>query len=539
MKHRGFRLRNAGPLSLCLLVSVTALWADVPSLTSISPDAAKAGGPAFTLVVTGEDFESTSKIQWAAETLTDTTFVSSTQLSARIPSSFISNTGNVDVRVTTPGDDGGTSASRTFTVTSATVPVITSILPPSVTAGHQAIDLTLLGTGFNSTSVVQWNGSSRDTTFFSQGTLEARITTSDLDDAGTANVTVVNTTPLAARSNTIVFRIETSGSPPVLTRLNPSFAIRGGEAFTLTVTGSDFTRTSVIRWDGSDRETTFVNSTTLTATISESDLEDAGDVDVTVEETAPGGAISNALVFTIDEFSTLYFPQIAVGGGYTTVLTLVNIASAAAEGNIVLTSQAGTPLSVHIAHSGGTTTTSSLPVTIPAGCTRIFTLTAANAGAPVTSGSARVQSDQTTLNGVSTFKLTVNGVLDTFAGVLASTPVEAATIPVDNSQVEQRYTGFSIFNPGSQNINVHIVTLSDDGDVLDSIAPPELNPLRPHRQVTKFLHEYLPSRSSLAGSVVLHTQHGDRFVPVALVLEKGIHSAVPAVPGKPDVVPGF
>jgi hypothetical protein len=305
------------------------------------------------------------------------------------------------------------------------------------------------------------------------------------------------------------------------------------------VTGTNFTGTSVIRWDGSDRETTYVNSTTLSATIPASDIEESGTVDVTVEETAPGGEISNALVFTIDAFSTLYFPQIAVGGGYSTVLSLVNIASTAAEGDIVLTRQAGTPLNVNIAHSGGTNVTSSLPFSIPAGATRIFTLTAANAGDPTTSGSARVQSDEVTLNGVSTFKLHVNSVLTTFAGVLPATPVEAATIPVDNSESQQRYTGFSVFNPGNQNINVRIVTLSADGKVLDTINPPELNPLGPKRQVTKFLHEYLPSRSSLVGSMVILTQQGDRFAPLALVLEKGIHSAVPVIPGKPGPVPEF
>lgn len=92
-----------------------------------------------------------------------------------------------------------------------------------------------------------------------------------------------------------------SGNPvPTTTGLNPTGALSGGPAFTLTVNGSSFLSSSVVRWNGSDRTTTFVNSAQLTAAIPASDIAAAGTAAVTVFNPAPGGGISNAQTFTIN-----------------------------------------------------------------------------------------------------------------------------------------------------------------------------------------------------------------------------------------------
>ncbi len=60
----------------------------VPSLSSISPSSATAGGATFTLNVTGSNFINGSVVNWNGTALT-TTFTSSTQLSASVPSANI------------------------------------------------------------------------------------------------------------------------------------------------------------------------------------------------------------------------------------------------------------------------------------------------------------------------------------------------------------------------------------------------------------------------------------------------------------------
>jgi len=91
-----------------------------------------------------------------------------------------------------------------------------------------------------------------------------------------------------------------SNPVPTLTSLSPSNATAGGAAFTLTVNGAKFISSSVVRWGGSSRTTTFVNSTQLTASVSATDIATVGTVEVTVFNPAPGGGTSNSLDFTIN-----------------------------------------------------------------------------------------------------------------------------------------------------------------------------------------------------------------------------------------------
>jgi hypothetical protein len=56
---------------------------------------------------------------------------------------------------------------------------------------------------------------------------------------------------------------------------------------------------AVAEWNGAARSTTFVNSSQIRAKISASDIATAGIASVTVKNPAPGGGVSNALVFTI------------------------------------------------------------------------------------------------------------------------------------------------------------------------------------------------------------------------------------------------
>ena len=68
---------------------------------------------------------------------------------------------------------------------------------------------------------------------------------------------------------------------PTIVGLNPNLAGAGGPAFTLTVTGTNFNKDSVVNWNGSPRPTTAV-SLTLTAAIPATDIAAAGTAQVTV-----------------------------------------------------------------------------------------------------------------------------------------------------------------------------------------------------------------------------------------------------------------
>ena len=54
---------------------------------------------------------------------------------------------------------------------------------------------------------------------------------------------------------------------PVVTTLSPASTLAGGAAFSLTVNGSKFLASSIVRWNGASRPTTFVSATQLQASI--------------------------------------------------------------------------------------------------------------------------------------------------------------------------------------------------------------------------------------------------------------------------------
>ena len=59
----------------------------------------------------------------------------------------------------------------------------------------------------------------------------------------------------------------TTNQQPTVSGLSPSSATVGGASFTLTVHGNNYVNGSTVRWNGSNRQTTFVSGSQLTATI--------------------------------------------------------------------------------------------------------------------------------------------------------------------------------------------------------------------------------------------------------------------------------
>jgi hypothetical protein len=74
---------------------------------------------------------------------------------------------------------------------------------------------------------------------------------------------------------------------PAISQLMPSSTTVGGNAFTLTVMGTNFVNGAVVYWNGGSRTTTFASSSKLTAGISTADIATTGKVLVHV--TNPGG----------------------------------------------------------------------------------------------------------------------------------------------------------------------------------------------------------------------------------------------------------
>jgi hypothetical protein len=91
--------------------------------------------------------------------------------------------------------------------------------------------------------------------------------------------------------------------------LIPATIAPGGPEFALTVNGTGFVSGSVVSWNGRARNTTFISSSQLTATIMASDIATPSTAAVSVFSPSPGGGRSNVVFFEV----TVPTPSVSFG----------------------------------------------------------------------------------------------------------------------------------------------------------------------------------------------------------------------------------
>jgi len=120
-------------------------------------------------------------------------------------------------------------------------PAITSVTPSLVAAGAAAFTLTVNGSGYQATSVVQVNGSNRPTVFKSALQVTATIFATDIATPATLQITVFN--PFAAggglTSNAVPLAV-TAAPAPILISSSPEFSTQAANRIQMTLIGSNF-----------------------------------------------------------------------------------------------------------------------------------------------------------------------------------------------------------------------------------------------------------------------------------------------------------
>jgi hypothetical protein len=118
-------------------------------------------------------------------------------------------TSGTAISVTSPGTTGNIN----FALSRPLAPTITSVTPGTAVIGGAAFQLTVNGTGFAATSLVQLDGSARTTTIVSGTQVTATILASDMATTGTLTVTVFTPTPGGGTSNGETLRIRAVTRP--------------------------------------------------------------------------------------------------------------------------------------------------------------------------------------------------------------------------------------------------------------------------------------------------------------------------------------
>lgn len=183
--------------------------------------------------------------------------------------------------------------------------------------------------------------------------------------------------------------------------------------------------------------------------------------------------------------SRLYFVQLVDGGGYTTMLILLNTSGNSETGTLNLFSDIGTPLFVRQLNGR---LDDSFAYSIPPGGVYVFQ----TGGTPgvVKAGSAQLIPDPSTSTpvGAGVFSYTRGGILVTESGIPTATPTTHARIYVDRTRGHN--TALNIAALGSGPVQATLTAFQPDG--ITAVAYGSLD-LNANGHEARFVNELLPS----------------------------------------------
>ena len=215
---------GGGTSNTVLTFTITPAPSNVPTIVSASPPAAIAGSAGVLIVLNGTNFGHQS-IVTVNNTNRSSQVLNSDALQVVLTAADLATAGTVSIAVTNPAapppapPNGGTSNIFPYPVVNP-FPVVTSLTPTSVQAGATTVpSITVTGTGFTATSVIEINGGARTTTFVSSTSLATQLTAGDIALAGVDQVQVFNGTPGGGTSNIQPFAVNpaaTTGLPVIL-----------------------------------------------------------------------------------------------------------------------------------------------------------------------------------------------------------------------------------------------------------------------------------------------------------------------------------
>jgi hypothetical protein len=239
-----------------------------------------------TLAVLTENFETGAKTAYAAANVTLATG------SWNFDDALLGNTasdrknGTQSARVR---NNGILSSNFDFSTGASTVTLSHALYGSDATSTWQLWYSTNGGSTYSqSGSTITTSGSTLQTASFT------------INIAGNIRFQIRKTDGSANRINFDDFSVTSySGTPPspTLTSVSPGSVVAGSPSFTITATGTNFTNTSVINWNGAALTTTYISAASLSAIVPSTNITTAG-ID-SIRVSTPGAGTSNAIAFIV------------------------------------------------------------------------------------------------------------------------------------------------------------------------------------------------------------------------------------------------
>lgn len=225
---------NTAGGSANISINVTAPQLPAPTISSTNPTGLNAGASAQSVVLTGTGYQSGAIVRVGGQART-TTFLSATQVSVALTAPDLAVAGNLLLSVLNP--DAQVSGNFTFVVAAVGTPTISSVSPSTVNPGSPAFTLAVLGTNFNSGSVVNLNGTAQTTVYVSASRLEVIVAAPLVAVAGNLLVTVTNAGVGTSAAATLPIQTVTSSLPKLRPGMRPqktTLRIDQGKTFQIT-----------------------------------------------------------------------------------------------------------------------------------------------------------------------------------------------------------------------------------------------------------------------------------------------------------------
>lgn len=264
-----------------------------PTLAQVTPDVLPAGGGDTTVTLSGSGFTPQSEARVNAAGLA-TSFVSSSNLSATIPSAMLISAGTIPLTVFTPAPGGGSTAAQSLTI--HVVVALAPAAPAPVLVG-QSLTFTASVAGTSDQSVRWYVNGVRDGDS-TVGRMSANVYTAPAIPPLPNAVTVTAASRVDPAQSASV-AITVVNPQPELAALNPASVPAGSSTAYVTLTGSGFTPQSEVRGDGILLESTYLGGGEMEAEIPSAMLGSVGEVMLMVINPAPGGGTSVARHFDV------------------------------------------------------------------------------------------------------------------------------------------------------------------------------------------------------------------------------------------------
>lgn len=262
----------------------------VPVITDLRPATMLAGSPEFILWVRGTGFGPNTTLYWNRSPR-PTAMDSETDLHAAISAADVAAGGMATVTVVNPAPGGGSSAALTFTIEGNPLPVVTAVSPTSILGGGAVREVTVKGANFVEASAVKWNDADRPTRYVSANELRVTLNVEDVAVAGTGVLAVWSPPPGGGTSNRVTMQITANPLPSISSVTPARIPVRSGP-LAMVVNGGTFNATTVIRINGVDRPTTYLDSYRVQTMLTDEETRRLGVLVVTVVNPPLGGGES-------------------------------------------------------------------------------------------------------------------------------------------------------------------------------------------------------------------------------------------------------